>query len=80
MARDLIRLSGFEPDREIEVKEIGLRSGEKLIEELITEGEGILETEHSEIMVLKPGGPRFDDGWWQAGWERLDVENNAKAY
>ncbi|EFK08070.1 RmlD substrate binding domain protein [delta proteobacterium NaphS2] len=53
MARDLIRMSGFEPDREIEVKEIGLRPGEKLIEELITEGEGILETEHSEIMVLK---------------------------
>ncbi|MDZ7696488.1 MAG: nucleoside-diphosphate sugar epimerase/dehydratase [Deltaproteobacteria bacterium] len=53
MARDLIRLSGFEPDTEIEIKEIGLRPGEKLIEELITEGEGICETEHEEIMVLK---------------------------
>ncbi|MFO7987347.1 MAG: nucleoside-diphosphate sugar epimerase/dehydratase [Desulfatiglandaceae bacterium] len=53
MARDLIRLSGFEPDTEIEIKEIGLRPGEKLIEELITEGEGIQETEHEEIMVLK---------------------------
>jgi FlaA1/EpsC-like NDP-sugar epimerase len=57
MARDLIRLSGFEPDTEIEIKEIGLRPGEKLIEELITEGEGIQETEHEEIMVLRP-----DDG------------------
>ena len=53
MARDLIRLSGFEPDTEIEIKEIGLRPGEKLIEELITEGEGIRETSHEEIMVLK---------------------------
>jgi FlaA1/EpsC-like NDP-sugar epimerase len=41
------------PDEEIEIKEIGLRPGEKLFEELITEGEGICETEHSEIMVLK---------------------------
>jgi len=53
MARDLIRLSGFEPDKEIEIKEIGLRPGEKLFEELITEGEGIQETEHDEIMVLR---------------------------
>jgi FlaA1/EpsC-like NDP-sugar epimerase len=53
MARDLIRLSGFEPDKEIEIEEIGLRPGEKLIEELITAGEGICETEHEEIMVLK---------------------------
>jgi len=52
MAWDLIRLSGFEPD-EIEIKKIGLRPGEKLFEELITEGEGIQETEHEEIMVLR---------------------------
>lgn len=53
MARELIRLAGKEPDAEIEIKYVGLRPGEKLYEELITEGEGIVETDHDEIMVLK---------------------------
>jgi len=53
MARDIIKLSGLEPDEDIEIKEIGLRPGEKLHEELITEGERIQETEHEEIMVLR---------------------------
>jgi FlaA1/EpsC-like NDP-sugar epimerase len=53
MARDLIRLSGFEPDVDIEIKYIGLRPGEKLYEELIIEGEGVLPTSHEKIMVLK---------------------------
>lgn len=53
MARDLIRLSGFEPDEDIMLDYIGLRPGEKLYEELITEGEGIVPTTHEKIMVLK---------------------------
>jgi len=53
MARDLIRLCGKEPDTEIEIKYIGLRPGEKLYEELITEGEGIVPTKHEKIMVLR---------------------------
>ncbi len=53
MARDLIRLSGKEPDTDIEIKFIGLRPGEKLYEELITEGEGIVKTEHEKIFVLR---------------------------
>ena len=53
MARDLIRLSGFEPDVDIKVEYVGLRPGEKLYEELITDGEDIVPTRHEKIMVLK---------------------------
>ena len=53
MARDLIRLSGFEPNVDINIEYIGLRPGEKLYEELRTEGEGIIPTSHKKIMVLR---------------------------
>ena len=53
MACDLIRLSGFEPDVDIKIDYIGLRPGEKLYEELITEGEGIVPTSHEKIMTLR---------------------------
>ncbi|MGA1870316.1 MAG: polysaccharide biosynthesis protein [bacterium] len=55
VARDLIRLSGFEPDKDIKIKFTGLRPGEKLYEELITSEEGIVPTDHEKLMVLKPG-------------------------
>jgi len=58
MARDLIKLAGKEPDSEIEIKYTRLRQGEKLYEELITVGEGIVDTHHEKIMVLSP--PPFD--------------------
>jgi len=52
MAKDLIRLSGKKLG-DIEIKFIGLRPGEKLYEELITEGEGIVKTDHNKILVLQ---------------------------
>ena len=56
MARDLIRLSGKDPDGEIEIRFTGLRPGEKLYEELITEGEGIVATAHEKILVIRANG------------------------
>ena len=53
MARDLIRLSGKEPDEDIKIVYTGLREGEKLYEELITVGEDILPTSHEKILVLR---------------------------
>ena len=53
MAHELIKLTGREPGSEIEIRYIGLRAGEKLYEELITEGEGIVDTPHEKIMVLR---------------------------
>jgi FlaA1/EpsC-like NDP-sugar epimerase len=56
MARDLIRLSGREPDTDVKIVFTGLREGEKLYEELITVGEGIVPTKHEQIMVLRADG------------------------
>lgn len=53
MARELIKLTGRDPGRDIEIRYTGLRAGEKLYEELITAGEGIVHTPHEKIMVLK---------------------------
>jgi FlaA1/EpsC-like NDP-sugar epimerase len=56
LARNLIRLSGLEPDQDIRIIYTGLRPGEKLFEELMLEGEGIKPTSHPKIRVLD-GGP-----------------------
>ena len=69
MARDLIRLCGKEPDGEIEIRYTGLRPGEKMYEELITEGEGIVPTGHEKIMVLR--GRCVDPAGLRAPLERL---------
>jgi FlaA1/EpsC-like NDP-sugar epimerase len=54
LARDVIRFNGLAPEKDIEIVFTGLRPGEKLYEELITEGEGINPTRHEKIMVLTP--------------------------
>ncbi len=54
MARDLISLSGLEPDNDIKIKYIGTRPGEKLYEELLTAEEGTTSTKHNRIFVAKP--------------------------
>ena len=54
MARNLIKLSGFEPDVDIKVVYSGLRPGEKLYEELLMDEEGLQETANKLIHIGKP--------------------------
>lgn len=54
LARNLIRLSGFEPDVDIEVKYTGLRPGEKLYEEMLMNEEGLRSTANNLIHIGKP--------------------------
>ncbi len=51
LAEKLIRLSGYEPYKEIEIKEIGLRPGEKLYEELLMSSETLSKTDNKKIFV-----------------------------
>ncbi len=55
LARDLITLSGFEPDRDVKITFTGLRPGEKLFEELFIEGEAYRRTRHEQIFVAANG-------------------------
>ena len=54
MAVNLIKLSGLEPNVDIQIKITGLRPGEKLYEELLMAEEGLTQTEHDKIHVAKP--------------------------
>lgn len=54
LAKDLIRLSGFEPDRDIKIEVTGLRPGEKLYEEVLMNEEGMSTTGHNKIFAASP--------------------------
>lgn len=54
LAKNLIRLSGFKPEVDIQIVECGLRPGEKLYEELLMDEEGLTNTSHNKIFIGKP--------------------------
>jgi FlaA1/EpsC-like NDP-sugar epimerase len=53
MARDLIRLSGLEPDKDIKIVFTGKKEGEKLYEELLTSEEGTEMTQYEKVMIAR---------------------------
>ncbi len=69
LAEELIRLSGLEPYEDIEITFTGLRPGEKLYEELLIEGEGILPTSHEKIRVVS--ALKVDKAAWEAELDLL---------
>jgi len=70
MARNMIRLSGYEPDVDIQIRYTGLRPGEKLYEELLMKEEGLQETDNKMIHIGKP--IEMDDALFLRQLEQLD--------
>ena len=54
LAENLIRLSGYTPDKDIKVEITGLRPGEKLYEELLMNNDNLSKTAHNKIFIDKP--------------------------
>lgn len=63
LAKNMIRLAGLVPDRDIRVEFIGLRPGEKLYEELLIDGEGVLDTAFDKIKVCNNANGFYRSFW-----------------
>lgn len=69
MAENLIRLSGYEPYKDIDICFTGLRPGEKLYEELLMDEEGLQKTVNDRIFIGKPIEMDYD--WFERALNRL---------
>jgi FlaA1/EpsC-like NDP-sugar epimerase len=66
LAREMIKLSGHEPDVDIAIVYTGLRPGEKLFEEILGAEEGSEATEHAKIYRIRDSQPRDEKALWVA--------------
>jgi len=65
LAKKMIKLSGLEIGKDIQIKYTGLRPGEKLYEELLNDKENTIPTHHSKIMIAKVRTYDFDQVKWE---------------
>lgn len=61
LARRMIKLAGYEPDRDIKIEYTGLRPGEKLYEEVLSNAENTLPTNHARIRIAKVREEEYSD-------------------
>lgn len=71
LAKNLIKLSGYRVDEDIQIVFTGLRPGEKMYEELLMNEEGLKETANKMIYIGKP--IEYDDIWFEEQLEQLRV-------
>ena len=79
LARNLILLSGLRPDTDIEICFTGARPGEKLFEELIAAGEGLLATHHEKVRIFAGASEQWDQLSKTIGRLRNAVERRESA-
>ena len=79
LAANMIRLAGLVPDEDIEIRVMGPRPGEKLFEELMTDGENIVPTYHDKIKIFH--GQQIDphemDAWLSKLVSLVEMRNPA---
>ena len=76
LAEKMIRLSGFTPYVDIEIREIGLRPGEKLYEELLTSDKNLRQTENAKIFVEERPVGAASELHWQLEQLRSAADSN----
>jgi FlaA1/EpsC-like NDP-sugar epimerase len=70
LARDMIRLSGLEPERDIAIEVVGIRPGEKLDEDLFEKWETVAPTAHAK--VRRATRPTIDAAWLEGRLDSLE--------